>query len=184
MVPNTPLDLPTLIGGHWERLHRLFIALGDAPNDADDLVQDTITLILDKASRGGSSGYRPELGAFWSWLSRVALRHRVSVWRRNKKYRRGGFGEETEGGSPAGVIDAAPEPLPVLMRKEDHERLRGFIEMLPPVARQAVILYYFEDLSVKEIAELLGVPEGTIYRRLCDARIRLEKMLTEPTPVN
>ena len=50
---------------------------------------------------------------------------------------------------------------------------------LPPKYRQVVVLYYYRDCSTGEIAQMLGVPQGTVSVRLKRARERLKPMLKE-----
>ena len=50
---------------------------------------------------------------------------------------------------------------------------------LPPDRRTAVTLFYYESMTVDEIARLLGVPQGTVKSRLARARAQLKEMLQE-----
>ena len=50
---------------------------------------------------------------------------------------------------------------------------------LPPEQRTAVVLFYYEDLSLREIARTLRVPEGTVKSRLSRGRERLRTLLSE-----
>ena len=58
--------------------------------------------------------------------------------------------------------------------------LRDLVDRLPPKQRQAVVLHYYADIPVEQIARLLHVPTGTVKRRLHDARNRLASDLGEP----
>ena len=57
--------------------------------------------------------------------------------------------------------------------------LRDLVERLPERQRQAILLHYYADISVEEIAKLLHVPVGTVKRRLHDGRNRLALDITE-----
>ncbi|ALC92640.1 hypothetical protein AM500_03570 [Bacillus sp. FJAT-18017] len=57
--------------------------------------------------------------------------------------------------------------------------IRQIINMLNPELRTVAILFYYEDLMQKEIAELLNMPVGTVKSKLFDARAQLRKMLEE-----
>ena len=50
---------------------------------------------------------------------------------------------------------------------------------LPPDRRAAVVLFYYEDMSVEQIAKCLGVPKGTVKSRLSRARKQLKEMLCD-----
>ena len=54
---------------------------------------------------------------------------------------------------------------------------RNLIKKLDRELREIVVLYYFEDFSVKEIAKILKIPEGTVKSRLSRARKKLEEKL-------
>jgi RNA polymerase sigma factor (sigma-70 family) len=57
--------------------------------------------------------------------------------------------------------------------------LRARLAALPPQMRVTVTLFYLEDLSGEEIAEVLGVSASTVRSNLADARARLRPELTE-----
>ena len=73
---------------------------------------------------------------------------------------------------------ATPESL--LIAQADAQSLRRALEELPSEFREAVILRELEGLSYKEIADVAGVPVGTVMSRLARARARLERRLREP----
>ena len=53
-----------------------------------------------------------------------------------------------------------------------------YINMLELDLRYVTVLYYYEDFSVKEIADTLGIPQGTVKSRLMRARSKLLKMMS------
>ena len=62
--------------------------------------------------------------------------------------------------------------------------LIALVHRLPPQHAMAIHLHYYEDYSVKEIAEILRVPEGTVKSRLARARSRLKEMIEEEEKMN
>ena len=60
-------------------------------------------------------------------------------------------------------------------QEEVYAALRGKIAMLSATYRDMIVLYYYDDLSVKQISEKLNIPEGTITWRLSEARKKLKK---------
>jgi RNA polymerase sigma-70 factor (ECF subfamily) len=68
-----------------------------------------------------------------------------------------------------------------MIRDEDRQKLREALEMLPSEVREAVILRYFSELSVPEIAAVMKKPEGTIKSRLSRALVRLNEILLKET---
>lgn len=66
---------------------------------------------------------------------------------------------------------SSPAPAP---------ELRMLVEQLPRRHQQVVVLHYFADLSVDQVAKALGVASGTVKRDLFDARAALHRLLEEP----
>lgn len=73
--------------------------------------------------------------------------------------------------------DPAPTPEEQVMRSAEIGRLRSAIEAIPEPFREAVVLRDLEDLSYAEIAEVTGVPVGTVMSRLARGRATLAKEL-------
>jgi RNA polymerase sigma-70 factor (ECF subfamily) len=75
--------------------------------------------------------------------------------------------------------DPAPSPEAMLLERVDSETLGTLISRLPTEYREVLILREIEDLSYKDIAEVTGVPPGTVMSRLSRARLALRKAWTE-----
>lgn len=60
---------------------------------------------------------------------------------------------------------------------QETTNLLEFVYQLEEIFREVVILYYFEELSVREIAKILSVSEGTVKSRLSRARVKLKQFL-------
>jgi RNA polymerase sigma factor (sigma-70 family) len=80
----------------------------------------------------------------------------------------------------ADTRDVNPEEL--LMAAARSELVQRALEQLPAEFREVVILRELEGMSYKEIAEIAGVPMGTVMSRLARARVRLQKLLSEANP--
>ncbi|MFL6755132.1 MAG: sigma-70 family RNA polymerase sigma factor [Sphingomicrobium sp.] len=76
--------------------------------------------------------------------------------------------------------DPGPTPEEEVMRKAEIGRVQLAIEAIPEPFREAVILRDLEDLSYAEIAEVSGVPIGTVMSRLARGRAMLAKALLPP----
>ena len=70
-----------------------------------------------------------------------------------------------------------PDPQTLLLRFEDNQALRQALEELPAEFREVLILRELEELSYKEIADVIGIPPGTVMSRLARARGRLKLSL-------
>ena len=75
--------------------------------------------------------------------------------------------------------EAAESGLAAAGQTEDGraEQLLGLVELLPERMRRVLVLYYYEERSVSEVALMLGCPEGTVKTMLFRARAALTEML-------
>jgi RNA polymerase sigma-70 factor, ECF subfamily len=101
-----------------------------------------------------------------SWVRRVAINLAMSRFRRLRV--------ATAVRLRLTPIRSSSEPLP-----EEDEAMWAEVRRLPPRQAQVVTLRYIEDLSVREIAEVLGIAEGTVRATLHQARDRLRQRLSE-----
>jgi RNA polymerase sigma-70 factor (ECF subfamily) len=76
--------------------------------------------------------------------------------------------------------DPAPTPEEEVQRKQTIGRVRDAVEAIPEPFREAVVLRDLEELSYAEIAEVTGVPVGTVMSRLARGRAMLAKELLPP----
>ena len=74
----------------------------------------------------------------------------------------------------------AMDPGVSLDRAQDRQTVRTAIEQLPPEFREAIVLRELEGASYKEIADVAGVPIGTVMSRLARARHQLQLILSKP----
>lgn len=115
------------------------------------------------AQAEGRSEFRP-------WLLRTLSR---SAWKYCRKAKRETpVSEFFEG-------ETGESALSAVLRTDEQRRLYTALDTLDEKRRVAVVLYYFDDRSVKEIAQATGVTEGTVKSRLFSARRHLRQALTE-----
>ena len=77
------------------------------------------------------------------------------------------------------MADDCDDAATTMIRNEDHHQLRQALELLPIEVRETVILRYFSELSVPEIANIMQKPEGTVKSRLSRALARLNEILSK-----
>ncbi len=159
-VTHSDADLAQLLERHaW--LDALAAGLVRDEASAADLVQATALAALQHRSRGGRIGR--------SWLEAV-LRRLAAFQYRSDANRRA---REEE----AAKRDGLPSTLELNQRIELHRRLAQLVDELEEPYRSTVLLYYFEGLSVKRIAQGQGVPQATVRTHLFRARKRLKSTL-------
>jgi RNA polymerase sigma-70 factor (ECF subfamily) len=108
---------------------------------------------------------------FYPWLARIAFRLAQS---QRSRRRPAEMPPRAEPGHPAD----RPSPLDDLIRDERSRSLWKEVWDLPAGERASVVLYYRQDLSVREVADALGVTSGTVKTFLFRARRHLKQRLT------
>lgn len=133
--------------------------LGDR-QQAEDVTQDVFVRLITN---------RPELeeGKEKAWLLKVALNRCRDLWR-GTWYRRIVLGH------PGFELFPAPDEVGNLA---DQQSLMEAVHRLRSEFREVVLLFYYQGYSVTEIADMLGVAEGTVSSRLSRARKKLEEDL-------
>ena len=79
----------------------------------------------------------------------------------------------------AGTEPETRDPVAILRLSENAKQLQTAMENLPPQFREALVLRHQEGLSYQKIAEIAGIPQGTVMSRLARARARLRKCLID-----
>jgi RNA polymerase sigma-70 factor (ECF subfamily) len=105
-----------------------------------------------------------------SWLLRIVV-NEVNQQRRKKQVSTVPLEYVPE------IADEVDNAETTMLRNEAHQNLRRAVESLPLEQKKAVILRYFSDLTVPEVAAVLGKREGTIKSRLSRGLNRLGKIL-------
>jgi RNA polymerase sigma-70 factor (ECF subfamily) len=144
-------------------LHRLAAHLVRSSADADDLVQETFVAVLRRPP-DASRPARP-------WLAEV-LRNLARMGARSGVRRRGR--ERTSGAEAMGATEAADVALE---RIELQRELAGLVTALEEPYRTAILLRFFEGRASTEIAESLGVADGTVRWRVSEGVRRLRERL-------
>lgn len=134
--------------------------------DSEDIVQETfVSCYLNRNQIKTPEAFR---GWFYKTLSRNA-------WRICGKRKREQPVEEV-------YDEKTPDPSKVLtqvIRVEEERELYEAIKKLPVKHRTVIVLYYFNQLSIREIATACGCLEGTVKSRLFNGKNRLKKLLTD-----
>ncbi len=140
--------------------------LGNA-RDAEDAAQESFLRAYSRLQ-----SYDPARN-FSSWLLAIAAHHCIDRLRR----RRWTISLED---IPLGrKFSTGRDPEREVERKEEREEIRRLLECLPPDYRLVVILYYWNDLSCRQIGEVMGLGEGAVKSRLYRARRMLVQRLRE-----
>ena len=141
---------------YMDTVYRIARAGSRSDADAEDITQNTFLKLLGrKGSFNGDEHAR-------RWLIKVAVNEGNMLWRKRKR-------EDC-----FETVDTLS--VPDDFTEKDHELMSALLK-LPPKYRQVLQLYYFEDYSSREIAQLLSISDDTVRTRLSRARVMIKKEL-------
>jgi RNA polymerase sigma-70 factor (ECF subfamily) len=144
--------LDSLIQQYQYRLYRYLVSLTGAPETAEDLFQETWIRVLDRGHQ-----YDGE-SKFETWLFAIA-RHLVIDLSRKKTLE----SFDLLGDEPAAGGASAWE---CAVRRETESQVQASVEQLPASYREVLLLRFQEDLTLEEIAAVLGTALSTVKSRL------------------
>src|SRR3954469_3583951 len=156
---------------HLDAAYNLARWLTRNEHDAEDIVQDAFVRAFKffEGFRGGNSR---------SWLLSI-VRNTAYTWlQKNRKQELGTISDE----EIENIHDQAPNPEILAVKKTDHQEIMKAIGELPVEFREAIILRELEEMSYKEIADVLTVPLGTVMSRLARARRQLQESMRHRKP--
>lgn len=151
-------------------------------HDAEDLSQEILLEAIISYRKACGKGEPP--AAFYPWFWGIA-KNRLRLFYRSRKKQAVLLGETV-----GNLSDNEPcyfdlcDIDEALIAEEERARLTFELSLLSRIQRECVILYYLQNRSVKEIARILGIPEGTVKSRLFDARKNVKKGMEEPMENN
>jgi RNA polymerase sigma-70 factor, ECF subfamily len=167
--------IEALVRVYEKDLYRLSLSMLDDPAEAEEATQDAFLAALKALA-----SYRGE-AALRTWLFRITINicqtrlRRRRAWERLKDTLLVVFRLVGEG-----TGESRTPPEAVVIQNEVDAAIWRAIQALGEKHRMVVILYYYHDLSVAEIARALNIQEGTVYSRLYTAQDRLRALLAEP----
>lgn len=138
------------------------------PDLAEDAVQTVYMQVYKNISRLVSTDH------FMPWLSRITYNTCINILKLINKSG-GKLDEEMLDSRPSPDVDI--NPLPLLIKQENQTFLVKCMSSLPPEHRAILIMKYYQELKLKEIAEIMGISEGTVKSRVHYALKKLKKNL-------
>ena len=138
-----------------------------------DLTQEVFIKVYGSLTR-----YRPEF-KFSTWIYRIAHNAAIDHLRRSDGSRTEDLQAEGEGGRTfeRPLASAAPTPEQESERSERRAEIESVVRELPPAYRELIVLRHSLDLSYDEIAEVTGLPLGTVKNRIFRAREAMRSLL-------
>src|SRR6266704_6576961 len=139
----------------------------------EDLKQETFARVFEKRK-----SFQPN-ARFSTWLLRIALNLCYDELRRINRRGESPL-DADENATPAKLREFAaetPAPDAQMAEREEGELVRRAVLQLPEIYRGVLVLRHYENLKLREIAEILEIPEGTVNSRLAEGLAQLTRIL-------
>ena len=143
---------------------------------AEDVFQNTFLQVYIKSAQyEAGRPVRP-------WLYTIATNQAIDALRRNGRHQavrldeaRGDDGDGEATGLTTFLHAGGPCPVESAATQERREQVRAGVERLPGFLKQVLVLAYYQGLKYREIADILGIPVGTVKSRLHAALVKLQE---------
>lgn len=173
----TKNDLEQLIELHGNAIYQFCYHLTGCKDDADDLYQDTLCKAYEIRKRIKKTQDSSSLMKERNYCMGIAIRLYKNACRKKYKHAIESMDDESNDYYSKLASDFSTEEL--VEKGEMQVQIRKSIQSLPLKHRAVIYLFYFADLSVKDISNLLKIPAGTVKSRLSSAKNTLKKELEE-----
>ncbi len=166
-----------MVRTHHKRVYGLCYRFTGNPADAEDLTQDVFLKIYSNLA-----SFDTARGSLQVWITTMTRNLLVDNFRRTRNLRATGSlddgWESTEELKPIDRLTASgPSAHDLAAQKELSAMVQGALARVSVELREAVILRDLQDMDYKEIAQVLGIPEGTVKSRISRGRAELARLL-------
>ena len=146
------------------RVYALACSYLDDRDEARDLAQEVFVRLYETRGRWA------EAEGFVAWLCQVARNRAIDYQRRRRVRQPPRVVPEEQG---VQVVDVSPGPAEQFEHRSRHRLVQAALARLSTLSREIVMLRDVQELSVREVATLLGIPAGTVKSRASRARVEL-----------
>jgi len=157
-------DFESLVALYYEPLYQFAFSLARAESDACDLTQQTFYVWAAKGHQ------LRDVSKVKTWLFTTLHREFLATRRRQTRF-------------PHVELEGAAAELPVVspaaVNRLDTAQILAVLAHMAEIYQAPVALFYLQDCSYNEIAEILGVPLGTVKSRLARGLGRLQQLLAD-----
>jgi RNA polymerase sigma-70 factor (ECF subfamily) len=169
---------------YQDRLYNAVLRMVGDPEEARELVQETFTRALLKLD-----SFRGEAGPY-TWLFRIAVNLAISQLRKVQRHRTfsldrpsGGNDRDEDAGESSGSLvdhvarDRGPDPAASVEKREQDQQVLAALGRLDSDYRAVLVMRDIEGFDYQQMADVLGLPLGTLKSRLFRARLALRDEL-------
>ena len=160
------LAMQVLFARHHVRVYRFVLRLVHNQATAEDLISEVFIDIWRQAGKFEGRS------AVTTWMLGIARFKALSALRRRQE-------DELDEEVAERVEDQVDDPETALAKKDKGAVLRQCLTALSAEHREVIDLVYYHEKSVKEVAEIVGIPEATVKTRMFYARKKLSELLQE-----
>ena len=154
-----------LIAQYGPAVFRLVLRIVGRQEDAEEVYQDVFVKVLQNIA-----SYDESLSTLSTWISRIAYRESISFMRR----RRPAFVYIEENSLPLESLDAEEDEAPSELTRQ---MLELAIAQLPPQEQALLIMFYYDKLSLRDIAFATDSLPSTVGSQLCRIRKKLYRII-------
>jgi RNA polymerase sigma-70 factor (ECF subfamily) len=162
----------SIVNSYGRRIYNLSYRYTGRRDEAEDLTQEIFIKVYQNMK-----SYRSDAGTFQNWVLKVGRNLIIDHYRQTRRFQQAAGTEEME--TMNLKDDKVPNPLRAAEQLEASRFLQDGLQALSPELKEAIILRDLEGMAYQEIAELLGIPEGTVKSRINRGRLELAKLLTK-----
>lgn len=173
MIQGDELAFDELYRSFSGKLYRMAYFITGNRSDSEDVLQETFV----KCYLHRKELKEPE--RFEAWLYQILVRTAWKLCRKRREISLDAVMEnpDNRGMAQSLIKDEGEGPLEQLLEQENSVHLWKLVEKLNIKYRTVILLYYYNELSTREIAKITGTLEGTVKSRLFHARKLLKKQL-------
>lgn len=168
-------DFEKLVLNHGREIYGFCVYLTGNRDEADDLYQDTLLKSFEVRGRIDGEDESGYLIRQKNYCMGIAVRLYRNIFRKKCRNREISIDDENYGMDELLKDGRTPEKIAEI--KERRQIIRQAVEKLPVKQRSVILMFYYSEMSIQEISEVLGIPEGTVKSRLSTAKARLKSEL-------
>ncbi len=151
-----------------QRAYSTSAAILRSAHAAEEAVQNSLVEAYSAILR------EKEIRNFTSWFNHLVACRALDLARQRSKY-----GSRIEDMDQDSILDEGDSPFETVFKKEQGSELLKSVMALDIHHRMVIILYYYQELSIDEIAQVLDIKKGTVKSRLHAARLKLSQIVPQ-----
>ena len=158
-VNSSPESFERLVNTVKVKLYKTGMAILKNDDDVCDAIQETLMSAYKNFSTLREERY------FSTWITRILINKCYDIIKKNKKVAY--LNEQMEVEANEAYYD----------RYKEDSTVERILSQINPELKLVTVLYYYDEFSVKEISEMLNIPEGTVKSRLARARDKMYEII-------